>query len=216
MAMARKLEEFATSSAERRAATARISTSWRFAETGHRRPIGSTFCHPADPYGLDTLWPSMSPIAHDGVPSGLSQNPSELCTIAVNAVGESKKGDEEGLMASVDTKPYDRSPWPGWGEAVASWPWQQVDPDMWLKEGDCPRCGHYMSKRIERGTAVFLDAPSEMAPTSFWDREQDEPPEEVWVRCNCDTAHLEEKAGRGCGQQASVPFAAFLPERPSE
>jgi hypothetical protein len=42
--------------------------------------------------------------------------------------------------------PYRPDPVPGWGDAVASWPWQPwLEHDValgWTKTGACPYCDH--------------------------------------------------------------------------
>lgn len=91
---------------------------------------------------------------------------------------------------------------------VTSWPWQQEGGD-WVKRGNCPRCGHPISKRLIR-TVVPLrqpgladDAPQadQWVETRALDsgRAMLRPdlPNTVDVMCNCNVRHADGE--HGCG-----------------
>lgn len=91
-------------------------------------------------------------------------------------------------------KPYRVEPVPGWGDDVASWPWQPwLEDDVplgWKKGGDCPYCGHPMT--VHQSKQRF---------GSDWKH----------ARCNCGYPHEGRPADepvRGCGQQADIRAAS--------
>ena len=93
-------------------------------------------------------------------------------------------------------KPYRPDPVPGWGDTVASWPWQPwLEHDVplgWTKAGDCPYCKHSMTVHQ---TKQRYASPAE------WKHAQ----------CNCGYPHEgrpTDEPVKGCGQQADIRAAS--------
>jgi len=114
-------------------------------------------------------------------------------------------------LNSKPVVPYRTTPFPGWDEEVAKWPWELIHKDppivIWGKEGTCPYCGDHMSiieayRPIVPGLEVsrFIEATRNNGI-----------PETVYVWCNCDVAHPPEATHQGCGQHARIPFGSALP-----
>ncbi|MEV0722310.1 hypothetical protein AB0I37_05975 [Micromonospora purpureochromogenes] len=92
--------------------------------------------------------------------------------------------------------PYRLDPVPGWGDTVASWPWQPwLEHDVqlgWKKAGDCPYCEHPMTVHQ---TKQRYASPVE------WKHAQ----------CNCGYPHEgrpTDEPVKGCGQQADIRAAS--------
>lgn len=93
-------------------------------------------------------------------------------------------------------KPYRPEPVPGWGDGVASWPWQPwLEHDVqlgWRKAGDCPYCGHAMTVHQSK-------------------QRYGSPVDWKHARCNCGYPHAGRPADepvQGCGQQADIRAAS--------
>jgi len=83
-----------------------------------------------------------------------------------------------------------------WAREIATWKWTQ-DGDVLRTEGKCPRCGHHMSREVEKADValrVIAAGP-----------EGDEL-ERVTIRCNCTGPHhgRPQKELGGCGRAATL------------
>jgi len=91
-------------------------------------------------------------------------------------------------------QPYSNEPMPGWGEAVARWPWQEWndaggEQEGMKKGGLCPKCGHDMI--VYQRFILHLDRADD------W----------VAAYCNCERAHEgrpSDAPAPGCGQGAEI------------
>jgi hypothetical protein len=113
--------------------------------------------------------------------------------------------DEEEVL------PWDTEPFPGWREAVESWPWCSIGYGGWEKNGKCKRCAHPIT--VEKGggyTGTFdsVEAVEDLHRTA------EEGPVVIEVnggktffaRCSCTAEHSARPPGiaRGCGQWAEI------------
>ena len=89
---------------------------------------------------------------------------------------------------------YSTEPMPGWGDTVASWPWEEWNdaggrPEGTKKVGKCPRCTHTMI--VYQRAMQYVDIPR-------WKE----------AYCNCEQPHEGRPSDarvKGCGQGARIP-----------
>ncbi len=106
--------------------------------------------------------------------------------------------DETGKDAGQDEQPlgdYDTTPDPLWLEAMLHRRWIPVEPGLFAIGGDCPHCHHRFVFRHPEDVILGVDRFSD-----------DHFPAEVFVRCECRTAHSSDKTKVGCGQGGMIPF----------
>jgi hypothetical protein len=103
------------------------------------------------------------------------------------------------MTSAADTpaggKPYRPDPVPGWGDTVASWPWQPwLEHDVnlgWTKAGDCPYCAHPIT--VHQSKQRYAGPAQETRPVQLRVPHQGRPADEPV---------------KGCGQQADIRAAS--------
>lgn len=92
-------------------------------------------------------------------------------------------------IADEDHLEWDDAASQEWFEIVESWRWERREGD-WVKQGQCPRCGHSMDRTFAGGIAFAL--PQLPGPVAIW--------------CNCSAPHANRPDGRngGCGSSARI------------
>jgi len=94
--------------------------------------------------------------------------------------------------------PYETLTPDWWLEEVSTWQWQQLEDEKWKLSGNCPRCGHLMSRVEGPGIVVFS--------TGVGVGSRHGVPDVVFVECNCTDPHKDRPDGEtGCGPSGQIP-----------
>jgi len=94
-----------------------------------------------------------------------------------------------------------------WVTGVKSWPWKPHRFDngkiwYWKKDGNCPRCHHYMWKDVGGGWASAMTLETAMATPETNEGVKST----VNVACNCTQTHTHRPDNKqGCGPATRVP-----------
>lgn len=110
-----------------------------------------------------------------------------------------------------DPLPWDKTPAPGWRDAVNGWPWQSLGDGDWEKSGNCPRCGHgisvaqqgsYTTVAISEDALLGIMVATERGAL----RTRSDEKEQFFARCDCGEQHPGRPTGisTGCGQWAEI------------
>lgn len=87
-----------------------------------------------------------------------------------------------------------------WAAEVANWLWSR-EGNVFRVEGNCPRCGHAMSREFEKASVVrrLTDEPQQEEDTTV----------EIAVWCNCTASHAGRPKGTtgGCGKSMMVELS---------
>lgn len=90
-----------------------------------------------------------------------------------------------------------------WAREVAGWAWDR-EGNVMRVEGECPRCGHPMSREVERAStlrSLTAEPPEESAPSTVM----------VTIRCNCTGSHPRrpKRFLNGCGRSVRVELPLY-------